>query len=335
LNLNKLDKEIEALEKELFTKDGDMVDTIDEASKGLESPEATPEEGSMPEPEVTPEPESQTTRKRTSYKAVASELQEELDQFKLRYNKLRASRDSKLYELRTKSTALVEENLSLKQNIAMLTDKIGELSNSTDNLENIFSPEEVDALGEDAVNSFTKVTRTAVDSAVKPLKEELDRLKAERLAEEQRQLKYQQRRNQSQFEEKLEGLVPDYDSIDKDPAFEKYIMGYDEISGAKRFDLFKNAQASNDVYRVAKFFNEFKDLSKPPVSKLESEITPTGSQQAVIQTQTKPDTVKESEWAKFNRDVAKGRYKHKQKLKDELDDFYDKAIMEGRMIFGA
>lgn len=57
------------------------------------------------------------------------------------------------------------------------------------------------------------------------------------------------------FLSSLAKAVPDYASINVSPGFLKYMKEADEYSGAPREYLFKKAEESLDVGRIASFFS--------------------------------------------------------------------------------
>jgi hypothetical protein len=53
-------------------------------------------------------------------------------------------------------------------------------------------------------------------------------------------------------------LVPDYQTVDQDPAWHRYLLGIDSLSGRVRQQLLNEAINMGRANRVAAFFNGFK-----------------------------------------------------------------------------
>jgi hypothetical protein len=52
--------------------------------------------------------------------------------------------------------------------------------------------------------------------------------------------------------------VPDYQQVDRDPAWHRWLLGIDHLSGRVRQTLLNEAIAAGDPHRVKSFFDGFK-----------------------------------------------------------------------------
>ena len=319
-HLDKLDKDIKELEDLIYNPENS-----EEFSEDLE----VKEEGSK-EPEVDQPATPAQPRKRVSYKAKVTELEAELASLDVRYRNLRSATDQKLHDLRTANTTLEENNLLLAKEIQDLKKKV--VQNAPDPYENIFTEEDIETLGEDAINSFKKATQKAVDAAVNPLKQEIETAKEKEYDQRMKSLQEQQKNAVKNFREKLGELVPDYETININPDFKQFLYNLDTFSGIPKLTLLKRAEQDGDVGRVAQFFKDFKDSIKTPEDVLNENIAPTGTSTGTAVDNTRPELIPYAEFAKFQDDVTKGRYRGREKLKQELTDKYDRAFIEGRLV---
>jgi len=63
---------------------------------------------------------------------------------------------------------------------------------------------------------------------------------------------------ESKFYDELKKLVPDWETINRDPAFLDWLEEVDTLTGRKRQQLLDSAQDSLNANRVTNFFNAFK-----------------------------------------------------------------------------
>jgi hypothetical protein len=73
------------------------------------------------------------------------------------------------------------------------------------------------------------------------------------------------------FEENLSRVVPDWRTLNTDPAFLAWLDEAEEFSGATKLSLLQSAYSQLDVARVARFFNMFTGSKSQPTA----EPTPT------------------------------------------------------------
>jgi hypothetical protein len=186
-----------------------------------------------------------------------------------------------------------------------------------------FSEIDREVFGEEALASLEEATNAAVE----PLKEQL---REEREWRKQ-QLELQRAKNKQDasafFLKALAKAVPDYEEIDKDPAFADFMAFPDKVSGIPRIQLFKQAEASGDAARVASFMNEYKGINAP-VDNLKDKITPVATN-SPSPIQDQGDKMSMAEIDKYYEDVMKGRYRNNQKEMKEMENKVNKALASG------
>lgn len=137
------------------------------------------------------------------------------------------------------------------------------------------------------------------------------------------------------FLSSLGNLVPDFGTIDADPKFEVFLKQPDPSSGRIRHELFKQAEATGDVGRVAHFFQEFKRTISPNQQKLAQAVTPVGAQGSPLDNQgghgDQPRFMSMANYTRFMNDITKGKFKGNFDKQKAIEAEFDLAISEGRM----
>ena len=311
----KLDDEINELEKEIYgtPKEPTVEEIVNEAVADIPSePQEEAQVDAVVEDDIPAKP------KRTNWKK--------------RFIGLKQSQDATIYSLRS-------ENADLKSQVLNLDAKVSQLIKDTkvdDPFDNLFTDEDKDVLGSEALDIFTKASKTAVDAAVSPLKAKLDEEKQHRRKQQEREVVNERQAASKIFLDKLANLVPDYNELDYDPGFKKWMDQPDTFSGFPRKQLFLNAQKHGDVVRVAEFFIEYSDLTRDPVEQsqrtLENAVGPTGSSASQINTDKKLSSYSMEMVEQFYDDVTRGKYVGKESEAKALESKYDRAFAEGRII---
>src|SRR5512132_4219301 len=65
------------------------------------------------------------------------------------------------------------------------------------------------------------------------------------------------------LDQQVERMVPDYQKIDHDPRWHRWLLGVDSLSGRIRQQLLNEAVASGNATRVVSFFKDFRKRNKP------------------------------------------------------------------------
>lgn len=316
-HLTELDAEIAEMEKALLagqdnkdTSDEPEVDTqtdtVEDEVNEMELDEAGDADITPSETESDPEPKP---KKRISWKKRYTNLNNVHAAYKHQVAR-------ELTELQNSLTISNTEIARLKQ---LVTDTLG----SKDVFTEAFSQEDIDVLGEDTVATLKKAT----ENVVAPIQAQLEAEQAARASEKEQSVRARANQAQNAFLERLGALVPDYIEVDSSPQFLNWMREIDPASGYTRETLFKQAEGSGDVGRVANFMLEFKSVLNP----LESKITPTTasrSNRTPQQAQVKKPMVW-TEIEKFYDDVTKGRFRGRETERREIEAKIEKQIMLG------
>jgi hypothetical protein len=102
-----------------------------------------------------------------------------------------------------------------------------------------------------------------------------DRNRAQQNAQLQRQLAVESRRR---LDSQIAAAVPDYQQVDRDPAWHRWLLGIDTLSGRVRQTLLNEAIAAGDPHRVKSFFDGFRrEAGGSQGSQVRARSTPLGS----------------------------------------------------------
>lgn len=304
---DELDAEIEALEKELFGTPGE--EPV-ERDPDLNSPEPVVEP-----PVVTKTPDAPTE----------AEVK--------RFNNYKASTDITIRDLRSDLAASKNKYANLQKGYNELSQRLAALE--TSNPKKFFSEEEIDILGEPAANALDRGVRDILEAKMKPLEDEVARARQDAAERELRDAQEAVKRDYATFLEKLGKVVPDFADVNVSDGFLRYMKEADEYSGVPREYLFKRAEESLDVGRIASFFNDYKSKTTPVISNtdiLESAVTPTGNTGGIKETgEVKEEVITYAFIDKYYDDFNRGKYKSKsgREKAAKIEAAIDRAVLAG------
>ena len=288
---------------------------------------------SEPEPALDPEPEPVVTQEPSPQKPKRVN-------WKKRFVNYKSSTDSTIYGLR-------QELMDMKRELARLMEDNQQLSEvkreeQGDLFDGAFTQEDEDTFGSEGLDVVKKAAKVAIERQVKPLQEELRKQEKLRLADLQRRNQGDRNEHYQRFLSNLSTLVPDYGTVNKDPKFLAWLDQSDDYSGQKRQTLFRRAESTGDVARVADFFMDYKrsqnvvaDATNIPKAAAKH-ITPTGSGggPAPPKQPQAPGYYKESDINKFYRDLMKGRYEGQQGVIMATEKAIEQAYLDRRVLRG-
>lgn len=343
---DRLDKEIKEMEKGIwpdqFPKEPADSDAAEQPAQGLHTDE---------EAHVSPASDSHDqygqnvsnfdlNQRPSEENDLTTNVQEEPSSpkrvsWKSRFTKLKSYHDAEMFKQRRSIGSMLDRINELEADNKRLLGRINELTSLTPkSIRDLATQEEIDRVGEEELSIFDRLTNEKIEKSNKELNARLEA--AEKREAEQRASQAQDHRASAYkiFLDRLGTQVPDYAEIDTDVRFEQWLMEPDPASGQKRLDLFKQAEASGDVGRVASFFNTFKKLVGPTQKTLDSKVTPVGnSGQAPVnqQNDTGQQFVPMAEYSRFMDDVTRGKFKGRESEARKIEARFDTLIAQGRL----
>lgn len=197
---------------------------------------------------------------------------------------------------------------------------------AADPFEDVFSEQDADTIGEEAVDIIKRASQKASENQVNPLKSEIAQLKAERVEADKRAAVAAQVSEYKKFTNALTKKVNNWEELNKDPGFLDFLSEVDEDSGYTRAVMIRRAEGSRDVKRVADFMVEYNKITTPE-DKLEEQVGPTGtSTTSVVKEEDKGEMIAKSFVDQFYQDSIRGRYKEDPQLAIETQVKINKAI---------
>jgi uncharacterized phage infection (PIP) family protein YhgE len=308
--------------------------------------EENPSETEAPSPEVeeeetAPVEESSETSEETKDKTDPKPKREN---WKKRYIGYKSSTDKTIRDLRLevhdyhdRFKALEAKYNNLVEQYTKIRD---EIESARDPFEGVFSQDDIDTLGPEALEAMkkaalaTKVKEATDSSEVTELREEINRLKK---AEQERKAAARAEEDDKSLRDlqaRLERMIPKFSQIDNDPGFGEWLNDLDEASGQLKIDLLTNAVNSRDVVGVARFYKEYSEsLEAPKDSFMDDYITPEADAVDSVAPDGRQNKKRYhiSEYEEFMDELTKGTYRGREKEAKKIELAFDKAFLEGRV----
>ena len=336
MDFEKLKREEEEAMEAFYGKKEEVKETVEDQDEDTEDNSADAEEtssllqDSLTKDEVDEVPAKDDIETPSSPEKNVS--------WKKRFTSFKASADSTIYELRRESAqkshriaTLLEDNDSLKKEISKLEAKI---SGSVDPYQGVFTVEDEEVIGPEAVQIIKKAMKAQGSSnpQVEKLMSELEELKKEKREKLKDEYDSFKAKSLEDLKAKLSSQVSDWPILDTDPKFGEFIKGIDPISGSPRSKLFSSAIESGDVANVARFYKEYKALR--PKSKeeiLAAKVSPVsgGGETSEGKPNTKIYSI--NEYIRFMDEVARGKWRTRQKEAQLIERKFDLARVQGRL----
>lgn len=301
MDIDKLDKEVEELEKKMFgTPEADTTISPQPSSEDTRTSEAQPQ-ADLVNPTVEPEEKKDAPNESAD------------TNWEKRYKGIRNSRD-KRHQTNLKTIAdKDQELLRLQQELNQLRSQVP--AETIDPLEGLISEEDKEAVGDTAMDAMKRTAEAIADSKVKDLQDKLDRLETQEQERVKKAAAQSAVTSHNSFLDNLEKLVPGYQEIDSDKSFHQF-MNENDIDGAQRLTHYKLAEQRQDYGAIAKYMLEWK--AQNTVDPLEAEVTP-------VPSAASPTPVKEPKAPDARAELLTLMQDHEKKL---LSGYYRNRLAE-------
>lgn len=147
--------------------------------------------------------------------------------------------------------------------------------------------------------------------------------------------KSQEATGQQVYLSKLTQLVPDWETINADPAFLTWLGEVEGLSGMPRQAFLDDAFSAADANRTAAIFNAFKSTRPaapvPPRSDVQRQVTPGKSKSVPATPANDTRQWTHSEIDQFYTDVRSGKYRGKVEEAARIEAEIDLAVAQGRV----
>jgi hypothetical protein len=214
------------------------------------------------------------------------------------------------------------ENKDLKSRLQILEEQIDEMKNAK-TPELLVKPEEIEQYGEGLIDVARRVAREELaskDNVIAKLQSEINSIKS-----------VTTNVVSDNFFKSLTEFVPDWEALNANDNFLKWLDEVDELTGETRQSLLSKAENQRDPVRAAKFFNMYKKTSQSwaanSQTSLEQQIVP-----PVNQPSSSPPAKKiwtRGEISEFYDRVRRGSISDADAIAIEAD--ISSATIEGRI----
>lgn len=216
---------------------------LEELSKAQQQQQSQQTDGTPPPNEETP-PQSQETPSPQNDSQTPPAGQQD-DTWEHRFKVLQGKYNSEV-------PRFAHENKELKGRLDALQAELEVIKNAKP-VEPLVKPEEIEQYGEGLIDVARRIAREEIAGK----QQEIDALKAQLTSVQTVTTNNVER----DFFKSLAEMVPDWQQLNEDAGFLKWLEEVDELTGSKKFDLLSRAEQSRDAVRVAKFFQTYKKTS--------------------------------------------------------------------------
>ena len=216
---------------------------LEELSKAQQQQQGQQTDGASPSNEEAPPQPTETPAPTNDSQTPPAGQQD--DTWEHRFKVLQGKYNSEV-------PRFAHENKELKSRLDALQAELEVIKNAKP-VEPLVKPEEIEQYGEGLIDVARRIAREEIAGK----QAEIDALKAQ-LSSVQTVTTNNVERD---FYKSLAEMVPDWQQLNEDAGFLKWLEEVDELTGSKKFDLLSRAEQSRDAVRVAKFFQSYKKTS--------------------------------------------------------------------------
>ncbi len=315
--VEKLVRETEELERQLAAG-ATPADQGNPPAAPTETPPAPVSDSTATPQPVVPNPDAPTPTPKDEEK------------WEQRYRTLKGMYDADVPRLHTQVKDLTTQNADLAAQLTELRKKVDQLSAApTPAADTLVTDEDVKNFGADLIEVQRKVAREVTQE----FQVELDALRAENKSLREQLTTTSGEVATSTFDQKLHRLVPDFDTVNADPRWIKWLEEIDELTRAPRKSFAQAAFNNGDADAVAHFVSLFKKTLAPTpaatttiADELAAQVQPpkTSTANAAIPQQGKIFTQREIDgmFLRIAEFTKRGDMASAQKLEAEIDAAY-------------
>lgn len=263
--------------------------------------------------------------------------------FEQKYRTLQGMYNAEVPRLNAQNQELSGRVTQLEQLIAAMQAAPAPAPEPAPAPQSVLTPEEQEEYGE-SIDIMRKVSQEVVAAQAKQISELVATVaelrgtivpRVEDLSNRQAQTAEQT------FWSDLAGTVPNWRPINDNPDFQSWLLEVDPLSGMTRQTFLADAQRDLDATRVASFFTSWEKASgtveahsgRPaPTSELERQVAPGRGRNSGAPASDEKETYTAKDIATFFSDVAKGKFKGKEKERNLIESDIFAAQRDGRIV---
>lgn len=205
--------------------------------------------------------------------------------------------------------------------------------------EKLITDEDVKEYGE-SITIMRKAAREEISQEIAQLQQQLGQIQS--VVPQVQQVQAQQKKsNEQTFWSTIANEVPNWTDINKNEAFQAWLLEVDPLTGINRQTYLEDAQKNLDANRVVSFFRtwegEFGMTKDAQVdrttqqSQLQKQVSPGKSRNNGAKHSGQPKTYTNADIKNFFTDVRKGKYKGRDDERAKIERDIFAAQQEGRI----
>lgn len=272
-------------------------------------------DGAQPAPQGDPPSEPQAPEGDSTPSQATPPAQPAPEDIEHRYKVLQGKYNAEVPRLSA-------ENKELKTRLTELEQSLESLKNAKA-AEPLVKPEEIEEYGEGLIDVARRIAREELmkkEAEIEELKREIKSVKS-----------VTTKTVENDFFKSLTALVPDWEQLNTDESFLKWLDELDEFTGEQRINLLSRAEQQRDAVRAAKFFQAYKKASQSWAANsqqsLEQQLVPPASPAPSTPPSKKIWT--RGEIQQFYAKMRRGEVSDSEAVAIEAD--INAALVEGRI----
>jgi hypothetical protein len=318
---------------------------IEDVNKYYTKPNEADDADVQDEEVVTKAPdESNEEAEDRSASGQEEQTKSEDDAMLQKYRTLQGMYNAEVPKLHQQNKDLSSRLQQLEQLLASISDRPAHVEAKPIQVEKYVTDSDVNEYG-DSIDVMRKVSREElgpVAQRIAKIEQMLQQMQANVVPKLETVAKQQAQSAEERFWSSLTAEVPNWQSVNNDPAFHNWLLETDPLTGTTRQAYLEQAQKALDSKRVAKFFNIWLGSNGEPAaaqsnrrtvsSELEKQVAPGRARGTGAQSKGQAKTYSAEDIRQFFKDSAGGKYKGREAERDRIERDIFLAQKEGRIV---
>ena len=284
------------------------------------------------EPKTSDSVEEQAPQSETQEQTKSDDQEPKEDNWQQKYKSLQGMYNADVPRLSSENRNLTSRVTQLEQLLSTMEKPTVKESVQA---EKLITPEDEKEYG-DSINIMRKAAREEIAQ----LKQQIQQLQD--VVPKVQQVQTQQKKSSEQnFWNTIANEVPNWQDINKNEAFQAWLLEVDPLTGISRQTYLEDAQNNLDANRVVNFFKTWEGEfgvaksaqtdRKAQQSQLQKQVSPGKSRNNGAKASGQPRTYTNDDIKEFFSDVRKGKYKGRDDERGRIERDIFAAQQEGRI----
>ena len=284
------------------------------------------------EPKTSDSVEEQAPQSETQEQTKSDDQEPKEDNWQQKYKSLQGMYNADVPRLSSENRNLTSRVTQLEQLLSTMEKPTVKESVQA---EKLITPEDEKEYG-DSINIMRKAAREEIAQ----LKQQIQQI--QNVVPQVQQVQTQQKKSSEQnFWNTIANEVPNWQDINKNEAFQAWLLEVDPLTGINRQTYLEDAQHNLDANRVVNFFRTWEGEfgvaktaqtdRKAQQSQLQKQVSPGKSRNNGTKTSGQTKTYTNADIKEFFSDVRKGKYKGRDDERGRIERDIFAAQQEGRI----